>query len=410
METALPAGRANVAGWIQELPSELQDAKGGFMAESMWLALRYFGQVKIAAGNEKETDSVIELLEQQRRLSLLQDGDDDLDQRLYNDPKVRKLVVSNLLTLVLVLNTGSTFWSSVTMILYLTSGTGVSLFTPESKQTLTEGTNRILEQASAMAYHMLEPKPSAPVNIVEFCDSTKGIIKSRIDNIYDALFTARHPVHEFGESEPRQAKEIEHDECRPFPDTRQVDFTVAPASEYSSASDAAKKSRGSHDSRPLTDTVTSRSPSEVGISSCESTALDSTQASSREFERDEFVRVWHHSGGWYRDLRIALIDTGSDESFIRGSLVEELELVTRRVRPASLTPIGPRFEVNELVRPTWQFHGDTRRHQNYDFFVLTDIPGDRDMLLGDIARGELGIKLQQSGLALPVHEDYESMS
>ena len=400
METALPAGRANVAGWIQELPSEFQDAKGGFMAESMWLALRYFGQVKIAAGNEKETDSVFEMLEQQRRLSLLRDGDGDLDQRLYNDPKVRKLVVSNLLTLVLVLNTGSTFLSTVTMILYLTSGTGVSLFTPESKQTLTEGTNRILEQASAMAHHMLEPKPSAPVNVIEFCNSTKDIIKSRIDNIYDALTRARHPVHDF---------EIEHDECRPFPDTRQLDFAIAPTSEHSSASDAAKKSRGPYDSRPLTDTVTSRSSSEVGISSSESTALDSTQASSRDFERDEFVRVWHHSGRWYKDLRIALIDTGSDESFIRSSLVKELELVTRQVRPASLTPLGPRFEVSELVRPTWQFEGDSRRHQDYDFFVLPDIPGSRDMLLGEIARGELGIKLQQSGLALPVHEDYEGM-
>ena len=317
--------------------------------------------------------------------------------------------MSNLLTIVLVLNTGSKIWSTLRMILYLTFRTGVSLFAPESKRTLIEDTNRILEQASAMAHHNLELKPSAPVNVVGFCDSTKDIIKSRIDNVYEALSTARHPVHDFGESEPRQAKEIEHDECRPFPDARQLDFTVAPASESSSTSDAAKKSHRSHGSRPITDTVTTRSPSEVGISSSESTALDSTQASSREFERDEFVRVWDHSGRRYKDLRIVLIDTGSDENFIRGSLVEELELVTRRVRPASLTPLGPRFVVSELVRPTWQFHGDSRRHQDYDFFVLPDIPGDRDMLLGDIARGELGIKLQQSGLALPVHEDYEGM-
>ena len=80
------------------------------MAESMWLALRYLGQFK-AAGNDKEATSVPEMLEQQRRLSLLKDGDDDLDQRLYDNPKVRKLIVSNLLTIVLVLSTGSTLWS-----------------------------------------------------------------------------------------------------------------------------------------------------------------------------------------------------------------------------------------------------------------------------------------------------------
>ena len=295
------------------------------------------------------------------------------------------------------------------MILYLTFGTGLSLFAPDSKQALIEGTNRILEQASAMAHHLLEPKPSAPVNVVEFCKSTQGIIKSRIDNIYVALSSVQHPVHDFGESEPWQAKGIEHDDSRPFPDTRQLDFTVAPASEYSSTSDAAKASLQPHGSRPLTDPVTSRSPSEVEMSSSESTALTSTQASSKEFERDEFVRVWHHSSLWYRDMRIALIDTGSDENFIRGSLAEELELVTRRVRPVSLRPLGPRFEVSELVRPTWQFHGDLRRYQDYEFFVIPDIPGPRDMLLGDIARRDLGIKLLQSGLALPVHGDYEGM-
>ena len=293
------------------------------------------------------------------------------------------------------------------MILYLTFGTGLSLLAPDSRQTLIEGTNRILEQASAMAHHMLEPKPSAPDNVVEFCNSTQGIIKSRIDNIYHALSSVRYPVHDFGESEPWQAKGIEHD--RPFPDSRQLDSTVAPASEYSSTSDAARTSRQPHGSRPLTDSVTSKSPSEVEMSSSDSTALESTQASSKEFERDEFVRVWHHSGRWYRDMRIALIDTGSDENFIRGSLAEELELVTRRVRPVSLRPLGPRFEVSELVRPTWQFHGDSSRYQDYEFFVIPDIPGPRDMLLGDIARRELGIVLQQSRLALPVHEDYEGM-
>ena len=295
------------------------------------------------------------------------------------------------------------------MILYLKFETGLNLFAPDSKQTLIEDTNRILEQASAIAHHELEAKPSAPVNIVDFCNSTKDIIKSRIDNVYDALSIVRHPVHDFGESEAQLVKEIEHDERRPFPDSRQLDFTAAPASESSSTSDAAMMRSRPYGSHLLRDAVTPRSPSEVGISSSESTTLDSTQASSREFERDEYVRVWHQSSRCYRDLRIALIDTGSDENFIIGSLVEELELVTRPVRPARLTPFGPQFVVSELARPTWQFHGDSRRYQDFDFFVITDIPGNRDMLLGNLARMELGIKLQQSGLALPVHEDYEGM-
>ena len=113
METALQAGGADVASWIHELPSEFHDAKGGFMVESMLQVLCYLEQVKIAAKNDKEATSVLETLEQYRRLSLLKKDDDDLDQRLYNDRKVRKLVVSNLLTIILVLNTGSTLWSTV---------------------------------------------------------------------------------------------------------------------------------------------------------------------------------------------------------------------------------------------------------------------------------------------------------
>ena len=113
MERALPAGSANVAGWIQELPSIFQDAKGGFMAGLMSLALRYFDQFEIAIGNDKEATSMREMLVQRQYLRVLQDGDGDLDQRLYENPKVRKLVVSNLLTVVLVLNTGIMLWSTV---------------------------------------------------------------------------------------------------------------------------------------------------------------------------------------------------------------------------------------------------------------------------------------------------------
>ena len=113
METALPAGGADVASWIHKLPSEFQDAKGGFMVESMFLALCYLEQVKIATKNDKEATSVLEMLEQYRRLRLLKKDDDDLDQRLYNDRKVRKLVVSNLLTIILVLNTGGTLQTTV---------------------------------------------------------------------------------------------------------------------------------------------------------------------------------------------------------------------------------------------------------------------------------------------------------
>ena len=291
------------------------------MAESMWLALRYFGHVKIAAENDKEATSVIEMLEQQRRLSLLKDGDDDLDQRLYDRPEVRKLVVSNLLTIVLVLNTGSTLWSTLKMILYLTFGTGVSLFAPEDKQTLIEATNRILEQASVVAHDHLGRQPScAPVNIVDFCNSTKDTIRSSMENVYELLPTTRYQVQDFGNSERQQSREIGHRECGLLPDSRITRdrqrlgrpglSTVTRPSDFSNISQSAQNRRRSHSDSskstekrsfsstespsisplfsdtkthqsayPLTDTVTSHSPSEVGGSSVTSTS-NSTRPSS----------------------------------------------------------------------------------------------------------------------------------
>ena len=137
--------------------------------------------------------------------------------------------------------------------------------------------------------------------------------------------------------------------------------------------------------------------------------LGARKSHSSELQPEEYVRVWHRNREHCREFRMALIDTGSHENFIRRSLVEERELEIRRVPPVRLTPFGPPFEVSEAVRPTWQFYGDPKLHQDYDFLVVPEIPGDRDMLLGNIARGELGITLQRSWPALPVHEDHEGM-
>ena len=322
METALPAGRANVPGWIRELPTKYQDANGGVMNDLMLLIDRYLEQVRIAAGNNEEATSVLEMLELQSRFSLLTDGDSDLDQRLHRDPEVRKQVVSNLLIVVLVLNTGSTFWSSLKMTLDLTFGTGVSLFAPENKKALHEDTNRILEQAAAIGHDNLELKPRcAPVNVVEFCNSTKDIINSRMENVYALLPATRHLVQDFGKSEPRQSREIGHHGCGPRPDSRITRerqqlgrperSIVTPASNSSSVIQGAENTCRSHShsskcsekrsynstkspsmpprfsdtqthdsAQPSTGTVTSDSRLEVGSSSITPTSSSTRTSSS----------------------------------------------------------------------------------------------------------------------------------
>ena len=292
------------------------------MNDMMSLAVRYFGHVERAAGNDKEATPVLEMLELQKMFSLLIDSDSDLDQRLYDDPAVRDLVVSNLLTPILVLSTGSIIYSILKIILYLTFGTGISLFVPEYKQTLIKDTNRILEQASIVAHRHLQRKPScAPVSFVEFCNSTKDIIRSSLENVYELLPTTRHLVQDFGESERQQYREIGHYECVPFSDRRITQgcqrlcrpgrSNVTPASDSSIISKGARNRRRSHsdsskssqrrsynstkspstsplfsDTRThdsahaLTDTVTSNSQLEVGSSSITPTSNSSRTSSS----------------------------------------------------------------------------------------------------------------------------------
>ena len=206
--------------------------------------------------------------------------------------------------------------------MYLTFGTGVSLFANDDKQTLIEETNRILEQASAMAHRHLIRKPiCAPVNVVDFCNSIKDVIRSRIDNVYEILPITRQRVQEIGKSERRQSREIGHHEYGPRPDSRITRnpqrlgrpgrSTVTPASNSSSIFQGAQNScrshsnsskpsekksynstkspsmdplfsdtRTHHSAHPSTATVTSFSPSEVGSSSIKPTSNSSRTSST----------------------------------------------------------------------------------------------------------------------------------
>ena len=120
------------------------------------------------------------------------------------------------------------------------------------------------------------------------------------------------------------------------------------------------------------------------------------------------MKVWHSSDEYYQTY-IAVIDTGSNESFISRAIVEQLHLDTSRTEPASFTPLGGLdLRVSERVQPSWQFDIGSRRHHQFPFFVVPELPGDIDMLLGNIPRQELGISLSSG--ALVVHEKRGGLS
>lgn len=127
------------------------------------------------------------------------------------------------------------------------------------------------------------------------------------------------------------------------------------------------------------------------------------------FEHEQSVRIWHRSGQYDKKSRILLTDTGASDNFISRSIVEELELETTPIIPTTIAFAGQNFIVSERVQPKWQFHKGSWRHQEFSFLVISDIPDDRDMLLGNIARKELKIELRISG-PLVALEDYGGLS
>ena len=320
MESNLsPAGRETTGDWIRDLPTEFQDVDEGILKAMMSLILRYFKQVRIAAGSHHRATSVRGVLEVQQRFSLFTDGDGDLDQRLNNDPAVRKLIVSDLTALVLLLSTGSIPYSTLTKFLLLTFETGVQLFPPEPQRTFIKETNQIIEQASAIAHHHLERLPNcAPTNLVEFCNSIEDKISSRMDNLYIILPVIGHPVDEVEEKEPRQVAMIGVDERWRFPHSgnegapqsmSRLSSTHTPTGETSTSHGAenswmsnsipseisAKQLSGStdshthsslfshdnthHSAHALTDSTSSYSPSEGADFGGERTDMNSTGAS-----------------------------------------------------------------------------------------------------------------------------------
>ena len=315
-----PADTRTIHEWLLELPAKFVDANEGVLEDLKAILLRYFKEVELIGVNRKGEVSVPEALEQLKRFQLWIDGERDLDRRLVEAPEVRKSLVSDLTGLVLLLRTGSTWFSMLKMGLLLMFKTGVTLFTPENQQALVDDTHRVVKQASQIALVHLKRSERCSPKFLEFIGATNIELKSRVDNLYGLLPTIQHLVNS-NETRPRPIEKIGLDKRRPFDsgwrfkrldqNIRRLLYTVPPKSDSSSSSQGAENSRRSHSVPsslskkqshgftdfpsnpslfsdngthvsfcPQTNTITSTSPSETKKSDTEPTNSNSTRASS----------------------------------------------------------------------------------------------------------------------------------
>ena len=120
------------------------------------------------------------------------------------------------------------------------------------------------------------------------------------------------------------------------------------------------------------------------------------------------VRIWH-SNGQDSERFLALIDTGSSDSFICHNVVQDLKLGIREMSPLKIDAFDHSFTANQGVKPTWQFEKPPlnflhpKRQEDFAFFVAPKLPGNIEIMLGNVVRRELGITLCASRKALIAH-------
>lgn len=63
--------------------------------------------------------------------------------------------------------------------------------------------------------------------------------------------------------------------------------------------------------------------------------------------------------------------------------------------PIDVHAFNHNFTVDKGVKPVWQFdrHPHPKRHENFVFFVKPKLSDSVDIILGNVARQELGIQL-----------------
>lgn len=137
-----------------------------------------------------------------------------------------------------------------------------------------------------------------------------------------------------------------------------------------------------------------------------------SKSHSGKIDPHQHVTVWHGDGQSISKKRTMILDSAATDNLIRRSTIKKLGhevtqcATTRRIKGIG----GQDVEVSELAQPKWQFEKGSIRHQEINFFVVPEIPGGFDMLLGRVACTYLKINFRvDPGYALVAHADPEGL-
>ena len=121
-------------------------------------------------------------------------------------------------------------------------------------------------------------------------------------------------------------------------------------------------------------------------------SITQTDVRCSVFEKSQFIRIWPRPCQEPKYFH-ACFDTGACANFIRASVVADLDLPTTTCDTSYETGNGE-VHVDRYVQPDWQLIQGQKRHQEYRFFLLRDMPHGIDLVVGTDFMNDTGITLR----------------
>ena len=116
--------------------------------------------------------------------------------------------------------------------------------------------------------------------------------------------------------------------------------------------------------------------------------------------------IWHRKRKAFVEKKL-LFDTGCDYNIILQSVADELGLDLVELTPMKLHCFNDLvFEVRHAVIPEWYFFGSPTKRREYNFWVVPNISGSVDIVVGNRARTNMNVHLYVNG-ALVAFENPE---
>ena len=425
-----------ISDWAQDVAQNPAGSGEGLIGDYGCLIDLYWDEICAAVQRHpsKLSEELFDTIDDLRRkFRLWRNGEHQPDQRLVWASSIRNALIIKLTVLTLDLQPGKTR-RRAHYSLSDSISIGIKLYGPTMQKHLLQQTNQCVSHAVYLTRFALpEPREErSPADIIEFLDHAKcQDLKARVDGIYDMLPEIIHPFENLEAMEDKRPQISGIDDRKYRILQKQMNKKISkwnrklrelvPIHLREEGSSRSAKDGSVHADEPSTlaeSTAISHYPDPTDSSSDSSFSLDSTSRSSagpmtdtntsisisKVKERDNDLEPFERFGPRQHILiqgpssrddepNPVLFDSGTQENFIIGSIVEKHGLNTQPLPdgPRTYTHINEsRSDIYEDVKFRWKLSQGKKWHKSR-FLVVDRLPDDLHVLIGTRTSSSLDI-------------------